>query len=297
MTDPNSGNGRSACRAAQKPEHKAIRLVCLDLDGTLLDPQHQLRPAVRDAIHRAHRSGIDIAIVTGRNMDSVLSVLAALDLDMELITSSGAHIRAFDGRSREIGLEPAQAAGIVDLALRAGSALFVDRPERSWALGDAQLFAQHAALTTDVLTTDVARALQFTPIKLSIINQKEVLAGLRETICRRYPELQLTTPIPTVLDLTHRDATKGLAVRTLGRMIGVSLDEVAAIGDSDNDMSMFQESALSIAMGNAPAEVKAVVDWVAPSNDNDGVAWAIDRILKPNGASYGIRTRTASAGR
>jgi hypothetical protein len=84
---------------------------------------------------------------------------------------------------------------------------------------------------------------------------------------------------PYYLDVTHPEANKGVAVRTMAKLMGVPLEEVAVIGDGRNDMAMFAQCPFSIAMGNASDEVKAKARFVTASNEEDGFARAIERYL------------------
>ena len=88
---------------------------------------------------------------------------------------------------------------------------------------------------------------------------------------------------PYYLDITHPDANKGDAVRTMAKLMDVPLEQVAVIGDGQNDVAMFAQCPFSIAMGNASDEVKAKARFVTASNEEDGFALAIERyLLSPN---------------
>ena len=87
-------------------------------------------------------------------------------------------------------------------------------------------------------------------------------------------------------DITHPLANKGDGIIALCAAIDIPLSETVAIGDMPNDIPMLKRAAVAIAMGQAPAEVKAEADWVSASNDDDGVAKAIDRILLPEVAKH-----------
>ena len=87
-------------------------------------------------------------------------------------------------------------------------------------------------------------------------------------------------------DITHPLANKGDGIVALAAAIGVPLDETAAIGDMPNDIPMLKRAGLAIAMGQAPAAVKAEADWISATNDEDGVAKAIERVLLPEVARH-----------
>ena len=94
-------------------------------------------------------------------------------------------------------------------------------------------------------------------------------------------EASATRSQPYYLDVTHPDANKGTTVKTLSEMLSIASDEIATIGDMPNDVLMFHQSGLSIAMGNANADVQAEADMVTDSNEDEGFAKAIERFVLP----------------
>jgi Cof subfamily protein (haloacid dehalogenase superfamily) len=96
----------------------------------------------------------------------------------------------------------------------------------------------------------------------------------------RPDQLHITTSVPIFLETTNPAINKGTAIDFLAQnLLGITAQEVMAIGDNHNDVEMLAYAGWGVAMGNAPAEVKAQADWVAPSVDEDGVAIAIDRFV------------------
>ena len=88
-------------------------------------------------------------------------------------------------------------------------------------------------------------------------------------------DINLVYSAPHYLEITRRGVTKGAAVANLTRFLGIPPERVAAVGDGENDISMFEVAGLAIAMGNAAPHVQQAADLVAPSNDEDGLAWAL----------------------
>jgi hydroxymethylpyrimidine pyrophosphatase-like HAD family hydrolase len=84
--------------------------------------------------------------------------------------------------------------------------------------------------------------------------------------------------MPIYLEITRRGVNKGVALRSLAAHLQVPMEQVAAVGDGENDIYMFREAGLSIAMGNAPLVVKQAADLIASSNDEDGLVWALEQI-------------------
>ncbi len=284
MTRAARGNASSSPGNSDRPEEppQSIRLICMDIDGTLLDSESRLRAGVRSALERASADGIHLVLATGRNLDSTLPVVDQLGLTPAIISSTGAHIRTTDGQTSETALEYRQARRVMRIGLWSGSGLFIDHPMRSWNLGNSAYIAMYQHVTNGTPARSMEETLIPPPLKVSIINSKECLEAVRLKITRLYPGLQLASPFDEVLDVTPPGVNKGSALRALAERLRIPLSQVAAIGDSENDLSGMQVSGLSVAMQNSPEQVRLAADWLAPSNDDEGVAWAVDRILANN---------------
>ena len=259
-----------------------VRLVCLDIDGTLLDSSSRLREGVRAAVVRAARTGLHITLSTGRNLDSTLPIVAALGVTPSIISSGGSHLRSSAGRTQEITLSPEEAQYIAGIGLDNGSGLFIDYAERSWAMGAEDYLSLYSHLSHSAPMDLIPDPWIPAPLKISLINERGALDRMKPEILALYPDLQMASPFENVVDITPQASTKGNALRALAGMLDISLIQTAAVGDSENDLSNFAVAGLSIAMGNAPVDVKLAADWVAPPNDQEGAAWALDRILESN---------------
>ena len=118
------------------------------------------------------------------------------------------------------------------------------------------------------------------PIKLLVIDNqdriREMFAYFKELFGRN---LQISFSRPEYLEFTNAEATKGNALAVLGQMLDISREEIIAIGDSHNDISMIEYAGLGIAMGNAIDELKHHADYVTKGNDENGVAEAVERFI------------------
>jgi Cof subfamily protein (haloacid dehalogenase superfamily) len=129
---------------------------------------------------------------------------------------------------------------------------------------------------------DLRQTLATPPTKvLALSDHPDLVEELLLTLRQRYAtELYLTKSVPTFFEATNPCVDKGTAVRYLAEdLMGLKPAQVMAIGDNWNDVEMIEYAGLGIAMGNAPEEVKALAQWVAPSVEEDGVAVAIAEIL------------------
>jgi len=117
-------------------------------------------------------------------------------------------------------------------------------------------------------------------LKVSIVGSRGLLARAEEEVLVHCPSFHHIFAGLSYVDITARGVDKGSALEIYGNNRGTPLAEIAAIGDQPNDQSMLGLAGLSIAMGNAPENVKTSAEWIAPTNDEDGVAWALDKILE-----------------
>ncbi len=163
-----------------------------------------------------------------------------------------------------------------------GSGLFIDYAERSWAMGAEDYLSLYSHLSHSTPMDLIPDPWIPAPLKISLINERTALDRMKPEILALYPDLQMASPFENVVDITPQASTKGNALRALAGMLDISLIQTAAVGDSENDLSNFAVAGLSIAMGNAPVDVKLAADWVAPANDQEGAAWALERIVQLN---------------
>src|SRR5207253_6338681 len=117
------------------------------------------------------------------------------------------------------------------------------------------------------------------PIKISACGPRETLASLESAVVRRGLSVSLVYSGPEYLEMTAAGVSKGNALRRLVDDLGIPRDRVLVIGDAPNDVSMFQEAGLAVAMGNAAADVQGAADIVAPTLEEDGVAWTLRRFV------------------
>lgn len=270
-----------------------IRLLALDLDGTIVGHDNQISDRVRQAIQAAQAKGIQVAIATGRMYISAHKYHQTIASKLPLVAYNGAFIQ--DPFTNQIlhhlpvpaqtavalldALEQPQWNSAINIHLYFNDQLYVRQineeteryAERSnveaIAVGDLRTLLENNANPTKVLALGTSR---------------QVIAQLIRSVQERFPpeQLYLTQSTPTFLEATHREANKGTGVRYLAEQIlGLTSAQVMTIGDNFNDVSMLDYAGFSVAMGNAPKDVQKVAQWVAPRIERDGVAVAIEKFL------------------
>jgi Cof subfamily protein (haloacid dehalogenase superfamily) len=295
--------------------HAPVRLVAIDIDGTLL-PTFSQTISLRNAkaLKAAQDAGIVVAIATGRRTAYTAPLLEGLALraDMPLITSNGAVTRTLGGDPVDRShLEARAARGICGLLRKFGSVVFTfDKVGRGeLVLEDMEQAHDRIALWIEanrdaievVKPLEAALADGNDPIQGmvagSLGKMKKAEKALKDSTWGSFCEC-VRTEYPgrdlSILDLLPPGVSKGWALERLATRLGVDRGETMAIGDNWNDVDMLQWAGQSVLMGNAAAELKNLAKthgWKqAPPNDEDGVAVILETILKRQ-AESGVRPK------
>lgn len=264
-----------------------VKLIALDLDGTLLTPQGRVTGETRQAIAEARAAGVRVVLNTGRPIpearyfageagcDDLISCLGGAAL---VHRETGETLRRWDmpepsgPRALELCL-----GRDIELMIFAGEQILLD-PFSKASLTRTYpypAFHDNAVTVEDPLAYVRERGLPVTKIHGDWNQPAYPLKELREL-----PGVALTASNDRDFELVPAGVDKGRTLALLSMLYGIPLQDCAAVGDSDNDLSMLKAVGTPIAMGNASQAVKEAAARVAPSNDQEGVAWAIRSCLK-----------------
>jgi Cof subfamily protein (haloacid dehalogenase superfamily) len=270
-----------------------VRLFAIDVDGTLLDSTHRLRTEVKVAINRLAASGCQVALATARGPQAVVEIVQQFDFAPSLICFSGGWIGELDAmsiRPANVQLDrrlSADVAGsIVNEAINQGVEPNVFTPD-SWRVRKltVEIAEEIRIVNLQPLVSDELLGDDIEPSKIMLISRLDAADKALPPIERSIQSLTTVTYSKrNYLEVLPIGVNKAKAVAVLAEFLGVDLSEVAAIGDGLNDLEMLSEAGFAIAMGNASDRVKAAADLVVRSNDEAGVAQAVDEILTRNGA-------------
>lgn len=270
-----------------------IRLLISDVDGTLVRKDKTVSDATVEAVTRLREAGVRFTLISARPLTGVQSILERLGVDLPVGAYNGGTIARPDGTV--ISAERLDAATARE-ALQRFDLDWVT----TWVFADGRWHtrstdtphnaseivtaAQQPTVVTDfdALTDRIDKIVAVSdeePRLAELERRTQEALGGRATVARSQTYY---------LDVTAPDANKGHGVTELARAIGVPLEQVAVIGDGQNDVYMFKVAGLSIAVDNASDDVKKAADHVTASNLDDGVAQAIDRYVLP--ASRGETT-------
>jgi len=258
-----------------------IKLIACDIDGTLVGHSLAFSPRVLDAVRLAQKRGIIVTIATGRGFPATRRFADQLGIDVPLICYQGAQIKTPAGETVEETAFPRQHLALVnDFCRRNGWELTVyyeDEIYHSTRQYDQDYYDRWFGLPLH-LVDDLLAAVPGDPIKFIALSPcQEQGDSLEEQLLQlANDQFQILRSHAWFVEGLDLDVSKGNSLSRLAQKWQVNRSEVMAIGDSGNDVSMLEWAGVGVAMGNAPQNVKAAADSIAPTQDNDGAAWAIE---------------------
>lgn len=238
-----------------------IKLIALDMDGTLLKDDWSVSSYTKEIIKNALSQNIQVVLCTGRPLEMCADYAEDLQLKSYLITNNGAEIWT------------------VDYKLIERHTFSTGKVESLWHLGNEQNLHMWAVATDEIFprSTRPADFNQHDWLKIGYghLNEEMKTYLLNELINDQ--TIEVTNSSPTNLEINQIGVNKVHAVERLCQLSNISMQEVMAIGDSINDLKMLQEVGLGVAVENAQQEILAIADKVTTSNNEDGVAKAIEK--------------------
>lgn len=290
-----------------------IKVIASDMDGTLLGDDHKLAPETLAAIKRACGAGIRFMIATGRNFPGAMAELKGTGLVCDYIVGSGAEVRdplqqvvcvhpirmelcreiykelneypisvifCTDRNDYQIGTpEEIEESILLQMHL-----FFSDLPREE--LPRTKTYQRIVASTKRVADMDALEAEKIPVYKLFLYSEDiGMLSELKQKL-EKNRGIAVASSFPTNLEITDVRAQKGPVLKEYIESLGYTMDEVMALGDSLNDLSMLEmDFGATVAMANADPEVKKAAKYITKSNQELGVAYAIDELLKRRAAS------------
>ncbi|HEX7695299.1 MAG TPA: Cof-type HAD-IIB family hydrolase [Sphingomonas sp.] len=261
-----------------------IRLVVSDVDGTLVRKDKSLSPQVIAAVHRLRAAGIPFTLISARPVSGVLPLIVPLGIDIPVAAINGGIIFRPDGSViAEHRVDPHVVHGMFELAADSTVGRWVFADNQWYASNLDGLHVEHERVASNqepVLRDDFTDLYHRTEKLTFVSDDAPLLKDFADRAAARFGGRATIGQSQTYyLDVTDTRANKGDGVTTLAAMLGVDLAEVAVFGDMDNDLAMFARAGVSVAMGQAPEAVRAAANFVSSSNEQDGVAHAIDTFV------------------
>ena len=267
-----------------------IKLVAVDMDGTLLNEQKKITPRTQRAVRDAIAHGLDVVFCTGRPLCECDEAIAALPEVRYLVSSNGARI--WDLHENRVLAEhcfaPERSLQLVERLLPFDGLVAVFTGTRitmrkDWETRIFDVFPPVIAAHTakyhhpDEALLDYAAGKHGAVEKVFCIFVSEAERDRAWDAIRDIPS-DIVVSAEDNLEVTEPGINKGAGLAELARLLGLAREEIMAVGDSRNDTSMLSYAGFPAAMGNADPKLKTLARLVLPTNEEDGVAWALDRL-------------------
>ncbi|MDN6029578.1 MAG: sugar-phosphatase [Lactococcus plantarum] len=263
----------------------SIKLIAIDIDGTLLNNNREITPEVFEAIQKAKAAGVKIVIATGRpllGVKPILSALKLLDAGDYVITYNGALVQATDTGEAFID-EPLTYDDYLDIEMESRR---LDTPLHSITMSTiythnrniSKYSVNEAYITGLPLKYRTAEEMaKHELVKMMYIDEPEKLDKTIQQLPKRFwDRYNIVKSTPFYLETLNKNASKGLAVQHLAKKLGITHEETMAIGDEENDRSMLEAVGNPVVMENGNPELKKIAKYITKSNEASGVAHAIN---------------------
>ena len=261
-----------------------ISLLIADVDGTLVTRDKALTERARRAVSALRAAGIKFAITSGRPPRGMAMLIEPLALDTPVAGFNGGMFVKPDLTVIEERTLPRdiaeQAIGLIldrglDVWVYAGNDWLIRHPSAPHVDREARTVKFPPTVVSD-FTEHLGRAVKIVGVSDDYDLVKRCEADVKAALADRATAARSQ---PYYLDVTHVDANKGYVADFLSRALRIPCEEIATIGDQQNDVLMFKRSGFSMAMGNSTEDVKRLANAVTDSYDNEGFAKAVERFI------------------
>jgi Cof subfamily protein (haloacid dehalogenase superfamily) len=283
-----------------------LKLIVSDLDGTLLNRNREISQENLEALHAAQEKGIEIAIASGRNYSNVLELFSRAGLKVHIISNNGSFVHDKSGKQLvAIGMDKQHMKAALEWLhnhhyfynISTDKEVFYPANVEEILLSDFQTAANlNGSITIDMVKEKISRIVSqeganfmkdFTEVLdrnltfgniSSITFNKEKLNKGREYF-KNIQDLTMTVSGDDIFEMIPLSASKGNALQLLSTSLHIPLQQIMAIGDHYNDISMLEKVGYSVAMGNAEEDVKKICKYITLTNDLNGVGHIITQVL------------------
>lgn len=265
-----------------------VKMLALDLDGTLTNAEKQITPAVRKSITQVVSKGVYVVLASGRPIPGMAHVADDLELHKTggyVLSNNGSKI--VEWKTKAVVFESTIPHQAVVAACRAAHeygvdalvydeyGLFSENPDARYVEKERFNNSAHATKVRDLLKT-----ITWEPNKMMVVGEPE---ELKPVLMYLENELAGVANVflsePYFIEITPLGIKKDAAILLLAKKLNIELANVMACGDGLNDIPMLQVAGIAVAMENAYDETKQHADWIAPSNEDDGVAAAVEKFI------------------
>ena len=264
----------------------SIKAIAFDMDGTLLTDDKQISSRTRRCFKALEERGISLVLSTGRSFEALEPYKKDLNLNHPVICYNGARILGNSGDLIKDHLLPDDVARyIIEFAREEGVHIQIYRNGKLFfekRTPEADFYENHVNIKGKVVNFDDFNPPGFT--KIMYLGDHDYLDGLGTAIKKHFGKrLSVMFSSPMFLEFMDGGVSKGSALFEVADHLDISIDNIMAFGDGENDKSMIETAGIGIAMSNATDEVKAAADYVTLSNNDDGVAVFLEVFFELNG--------------
>lgn len=268
---------------------KKYKAISLDLDGTLMDSNKQLPEANKEALWKAIDKGVSVILASGRPLFGVLPVAEKLELK-----ERGGYVLAYNGgniwdckNEKLIYSKNVPQECIPDICAVArkydvapltyyNDLVISERSEDEYVLKEA--FCNSASV---MQVDDIPSFVDYPEAKILLVGPHEKLIPARDELLEKYPDiLDVFFSEEYFLEVVPKNVGKDMSLAELLKMLDIDQSELIACGDGMNDISMIKYAGLGVAMENAYPAVKDAADMIAPSNNDNGVAYIVNKYFE-----------------
>lgn len=271
------------------------KLVCIDLDGTLLNDNKEISLENINIIKEAINSGIIVCITTGRVLKFANRYNDILDIKIPTIASNGGVI-CYNAKELELNtLNFEQILKIKEIASKHNVDVYLNTEDSIISEGKIPNDYSYKVLNEKVCDKYKVNIIEnysfeklFTKKKINVVKAICINKYDLEEVRKVYNELEKTSEFEIssaeyeYCEINAKGVSKGIAVEKLANKLKIDIDEVVCIGDGGNDIEMLKRSGLSIAMKNGMVNVKEIADYITDSNNDDGVGKALKKLILNN---------------
>ncbi len=264
------------------------KLIAIDLDGTFLNENNNISKANIDAIKKVVNQGIKVVIATGRDKKGIMPFLDFLDFNNHFILYNGSMIydSEIDDYTESHYLAFTEAEKIFNFGVSLNTNVVVWADEKHYTNSrESEIIRYYEKLNNeDFIEINSLKEIKNLKIQRVLYSEKaeRMLEIFKELENHDFEESRFELSFAEAIEFYNKNCSKGKSVLKYAQLHGIKPEEIIAIGDSMNDLSMIKAAGLGVAMGNASDLVKSEADFVTKSNSEDGVAYVIEKFVLDN---------------
>ena len=265
-----------------------LKLIALDIDGTLTDDSKQIGTETMDALMEAQQEGCRLVLASARPAPGLYKCADLLHMreygGILMSYNGGRIVDAGTGKTlSEIHMDQEVTRQILRFLETLPVTVILDDGVQFYVTDAHGYKVEYECWNNNMICSEVpnlADFLYFSPVKLLLSTDPDGLRDVQEKIAAYLPEdLTVVRTAPFYLEIIPRAINKGQGLKDICRVLGIDVCETAGFGDSENDIPLIEAAGYGVAMGNAEEAVKAAADLVTLSNNNDGIAYALRELL------------------